>query len=279
MAGMNDETREFQDYSADVQAWLAQPPSLVASGFGRRIGPALNPVLRAGQAVIPVSLLEQALVSGSKASTRLALRDRIVKQAGVSGVESLRERSLADCDAQWRRLRRSAMSLAGGSGAVGGLAGVAGLTLDIPALILQSLTAIHRCGLCYGYDSNAPEAPGYALGVFALASANTLDEKQAAWQALAGLQALEAEALRDGLEAAVARQLGKGSVENGMRTLATQLGLNLGRRKAAAVVPVLGAVIGGSINAWVMHDLWRVARHAFIARRIGLLAEPASSCV
>lgn len=270
---------ETEAYRQDIEDWLRQPPSLVASGFGRRIGPALNPVLRRAQAVIPVSLFEQALLTGSRASTRLALRERVLQQAGVEALAALHDRGLPDCDVQWRKLRRSAMSLAGGSGAVGGLAGAAGLTLDIPALILQSLIAIHRCGLCYGYDCNDAAAPGFALGVFALASANTLEEKQTAWAALADLHNLQAEALRDGLEAAVARQLGKGSVEKGMQSLATQLSVNLGRRKAAAVVPVLGAVIGGSINAWVMHDLMRVARYGFIARRLGLLAEPAGTCV
>jgi hypothetical protein len=88
------------------------------------------------------------------------------------------------------------------------------------------------------------------------------------------LQNLDAEALRDGLEAVVARQLGKGSVANGMQAMARQLGVNIGRRKAAAVVPVLGAVIGGSINAWAMHDLMRVSRYVFIARRLGMLPDP-----
>lgn len=266
--------KKTADYRSSIETWLAQPPSLVASGFGRRIGPALEPVLRAGRTVIPVNLLQQALQQGSRSSSRLAQRDRMLHQAGVDSVTELLQRPLPDCDLQWRRQRRWAMGLAGGSGAVSGVAGAAGLALDIPALILQSLAGIHRSGLCYGYDCVDEAASGFALGVFALASANTLEEKQAAWQALAVLHSLEAEALRDGLEAAVARQLGKGSVANGMQNLARQLAVNLGRRKAAAVVPVLGAVIGGSINAWVMHDLMRVARHAFIARRIGLLGEP-----
>lgn len=262
------------DYAAQIEQWLVQPPSLVASGFGRRIAPALNPVLRVTQAVIPESLFEQALVTASRASTRVALRQRVMQQAGVTNIESLRSRPIPDCDQQWRSLRRSAMGLAGGTGAASGVAGAAGLTLDIPALILQSYVGIHRTGMCYGYDCSEANAPGFALAIFALANANTLEEKQAAWQALVGLHDLQNEALRDGLEAAIARQLGKGSVATGMQRLATQLGMNLGRRKAAAVVPILGALIGGSINAWVMADLMQVARYAFIARRLGLLPEP-----
>ena len=263
-----------QEYTQAIEDWLAQPPKLVASGFGRRIGPALRPVIKVGRQIIPVELLQQALLTSSQASTRLSLRQRVLQQAKVETVTELQQRPIEDCDQQWRRQRRWAMGLAGGTGAASGVAGAAGLTLDIPALILQSFVGIHRSGLCYGYDCVDETAPGYALGIFALASANTLQEKQIAWQALATLQDLEAEALRDGLEAAVARQLGKGSVANGMQSLALQLGMNLGRRKAAAVVPVLGALIGGSINAWVMHDLMTVSRHVFIARRIGLLADP-----
>ena len=262
------------EYVASIEAWLAQPPSLVATGLGRRIGPAFSPVMRAAQAVVPMQLFEQALAAGSRASTRVALRDRLMRQADVTQIEMLRERALPDCDQQWRSLRRGAMGLAGGTGAVSGVAGAAGLALDIPALIMQSYVGIHRTGLCYGFDSAAVEAPGFALGIFAVASANTLDEKQAAWRALQSLQNLDAEALRDGVEGAVARQLGKGSVANCMQALARQLGMNIGRRKAATLVPILGAVIGGSINAWVMYDLMQVARNVFIARRLGLLPEP-----
>ena len=265
------------EYQQAIEDWLQQAPSLVASGFGRRMSPALEPVLKAGRAVIPVGLLEQALLQGSRSSRRLALRERMLNQAGVDSVEQLAQRPLPACDRQWRKQRGWAMGLAGGTGAASGVVGMPGLVLDIPTLVLQSLIGIHRTGLCYGYDCMDDGASGFALGVFALASANTLAEKQAAWEALVALHSLEAEALRDGLEAAVARQLGKGSVAAGMQNLARQLGVNLGRRKAAAVVPVIGALIGGSINAWVMHDLMRVARHAFIARRIGLLGEPGKS--
>ncbi|MGB1581211.1 MAG: EcsC family protein [Nevskiales bacterium] len=259
------------EYRQAIEEWLAQKPSLAASGFGRRMSPAFEPVLKAGRAVVPVSLLEQALLQGSRSSRRLALRERMLTQAGVTSVAALAARDLDACDRQWRRQRGWAMGLAGGTGAVSGVAGMPGLVLDIPTLILQSLIGIHRTGLCYGYDCMDDSASGFALAIFALASANTLPEKQAAWAALVAMHSLEAEALRDGLEAAVARQLGKGSVAAGMQNLARQLGVNLGRRKAAAVVPVLGALVGGSINAWVMHDLMRVARYAFIARRIGML--------
>ena len=37
-------------------------------------------------------------------------------------------------------------------------------------------------------------------------------------------------------------------------------------RKAASVVPVMGAVVGGSVNAWYIYDVARVARYCFQER-------------
>ena len=50
------------------------------------------------------------------------------------------------------------------------------------------------------------------------------------------------------------------------RNLAKQLGINLTRRKALAVIPVLGAVVGGSANGWWLKEVGWAARRAFQER-------------
>ncbi len=51
-----------------------------------------------------------------------------------------------------------------------------------------------------------------------------------------------------------------------VRSLARQLGINLTKRKALQAIPVIGAAVGGSVNAWYMHDVTTAARHAFQTR-------------
>src|SRR3546814_1921231 len=75
------------------------------------------------------------------------------------------------------------MALGVSGGALFGLAGAPGMAADIPTLLALALRTIHRTAYCYGEDWRAPERRGLAIGVFALASANTLEEKQAGWEA------------------------------------------------------------------------------------------------
>jgi hypothetical protein len=176
---------------------------------------------------------------------------------------------LARCDELVQRVQWQATGIAAGSGALTGLAGLAGMVADVPALLTLSLHTIHRIGICYGYDTLGEAERPYAVGVFALASANTMEEKQDALRALdeAGGQP-DVAAWRDGLERAAQRELSKNAAVLTLHNLARQLGINLGRRKAATALPVLGALVGGVVNAWYLRDLSGAARHAFQSRRL-----------
>ncbi len=246
---------------AELERWQSEPPGVIAQSMDR----ALAPAVRAVQAVVPESAFRSALQTTDQLALRLAARERMLQRAGLADLAAVRALSLERNDELFRSVRRRALQLAAGSGVATGIAGAAGLAIDVPALLTLALNSIHRAGYCYGYDS-AEEA--LALPIFALASANTLEEKQQAWTALQSQQRATDAALRDGLERAAQRELGKQAAVTGIHTLARQFGLNLGRRKALGVLPILGAVVGGSVNAWYMYDLCNAARYAFIARRL-----------
>lgn len=246
---------------AELARWQNEPPGVIAQGMDRVLAPAV----RAVQAMVPENVLRGVLETTDQLAARLAARERLLRRAGLADLVAVRALPLERNDELFRGMRRRALQLAAGSGIATGVAGAAGLALDVPALLTLALNSIHRAGYCFGYDS-AEDA--LALPIFALASANTLEEKQQAWAALQAAQRATDAALRDGLERAAQRELGKQAAVTGLQTLARQLGLNLGRRKALGVLPILGAVVGGSVNAWYMHDLCNAARYAFIARRL-----------
>ncbi|MGH8530659.1 MAG: EcsC family protein [Nevskiales bacterium] len=245
----------------ELERWRSEPPGVIAQSMDRLLAPAV----RAVQAMVPESAFRAALEATNRVAVRLAARERVLKRAGLGSLDEIRTLPLERNDELFRSVRRRALQLAAGSGVATGVAGAAGLAVDVPALLTLSLNSIHRAGYCYGYDA-AQE--GLALAIFALASANTLEEKQAAWEALQSQQHAATAALRDGLERAAQRELGKQAAVTGLQTLARQLGLNLGRRKALGVVPILGALVGGSANAWYMYDLCAAARFAFLSRRL-----------
>lgn len=252
-----------QQQLAQLREWQSQPPSWLT----RQLAQASGPVARFAQTLIPVSALKLALNGANTMAARLANTDRILKLAGVSSLQELREVELERCDALAQTVRRQSIGLSAAGGVATGIAGAPGLVLDVPALLTLALHNIHRTGLCYGFDSLAqPERP-YAIAVFALASANTEEEKQLALQALRAAQTPDEAAFRDGVERAAQREMGKGAAIYSLHNLAKQLGLNLGRRKAAAALPILGAVVGGAVNAWYLNDLAQTSRYAFLLRR------------
>lgn len=259
----------INDYEAErlaaIRAWQARPPGPATRWFGRAAGPAS----RAVQTAVPAQALRTALNTARKAAARADGNRQILAHAGVDSVEALRTVPLAICDGVANRVQRRAMMLGGAGGAVFGVAGTAGMVLDVSSVLVLALRTIRRMGLCYGDRCLERVDDGVALSVFAAASANSIEEKAAALQGLraAGLLdgTLEA-AWRDGVERAAERELAKEAATYSMQNLARSLSVHLGWRKAASAAPVLGAFVGGSVNAWYINDVAQVARYCFQER-------------
>jgi hypothetical protein len=253
-----------QEQLARLREWQSQPPG---GWFTRRLAGTTGPVAQMAQKLVPVSALRLALTGANSLAARLTDTQAVLRAAGAADLSELRAAGLERCDTLTDRIRRQAMALSAAGGAVAGVAGAPGLVLDVPALLTLALHTIQRTGLCYGYDSLDDTERPFAIGVFALASANTIEEKRDALEALRAQREPDAAAFRDGLERAAQREFGKHAAVFSLNNLAHKLGLNLARRKAAGVVPVLGAVIGGVVNASYLNDLARSTRFAYHARR------------
>jgi hypothetical protein len=248
-----------------IRVWQAEPPGPATRLFGRAAGPAS----RAVQGMVPAQVLRSALQGAQRTATRFSGEAALLKRADVATIEALREHPLDDCDRLAVSVRRRALAMGGAGGAVFGFAGKAGLVLDIPGLLVLALRTIHRVGLCYGEDCLRGEQKGLVIAMFALASANSEEEKAVALEAVryqwAAPELLDA-AWRDGVERAAERELAKEAATFGLSNLARSLSVHLGWRKAASAIPVMGALIGGSVNAWYVHDVGRVAQHCFQER-------------
>jgi hypothetical protein len=128
------------------------------------------------------------------------------------------------------------------------------------------MRTIHRTGLCYGEQPPAGAGRRLALGIFALVSANSAEEKALAVRALHAGAALQDAATRDGIERIAERELAKDATVYSLQNLARAIGLNLGKRKIAGSVPVVGAAVGAAVNAWYLSDVARAARYTFQER-------------
>jgi hypothetical protein len=241
----------------DIARWRTAAPD-----WGTRVmAPPSRIAASAAQYLVPVTLLRATLAGVDHAAVWSSDQRHVLRTAGVDTLPAMAQLSLQDCDRFARRVERRAMLLGGTSGTVFGIAGAAGMVVDVPTLLALALRTIHRSAFCYGEDWRADAGKSLAIGVFALASANSAEEKLNAWQALEIGGELFESAWRDGVERVAERQLAKEAAQFSLKTLAQRIGVNLGRRKVLGVMPVLGAVLGGAINAGYLHDVSQVARY------------------
>lgn len=249
---------------ADLTDWQQQAP-----GWGTRLlAKPSGTAAKAVQNLVPEEALRYGLEQLNRVAHRFEDRNDVLKRAGVADEAVLARQSLAAADHLAERIARRAMLLGGAGGAVLGVTGVAGMVIDIPALLTLALRTIHRTSYCYGAVQDADQRQRQVIGIFALASANSLAEKQSALLALAENRDVVDDAWRDGIERVAEREMAKEAAAFSLQTLASRVGWHLGARKGAGVVPLLGAVVGSSMNAWYVHDVARTARRVFQWRRL-----------
>jgi hypothetical protein len=246
----------------ELRAWQAEPP-----GWGTRVlAKPSGKVADAVQVLVPTGALRAALSGADRLGRKLSDERSILRRAGVAALAELRDSPLEACDKLARTVGRRAQALGGAAGAVFGIAGAAGLIADVPALLTLALRTIHRIGFCYGEQPDPAHERRLGIAIFALVSANSADEKLAALHALREGGALLDAAWRDGVERVAERELAKDATVYSLQNLARAIGLNLGKRKIAGSVPVLGAAVGGAVNAWYLSDVTQTARYVFQER-------------
>ncbi|MDT1061633.1 EcsC family protein [Paracoccus sp. CPCC 101403] len=131
------------------------------------------------------------------------------------------------------------------SGAVGGLAGIAGATLELPVTITLLLRAIMDIAAEHGFDPDSDLARREALHVFA--SAGPLADDEGA-----------------DLGLVTARMTITGQTIQGLiAKVAPKLSASLAQKLAAQTVPILGAFAGAAINYNFTRYYQEVARVQF----------------
>jgi hypothetical protein len=217
--------------------------------------------------VIPEAAIKAAIDGASRLGRSLADDADLLRDAGVSEIAALRAGELTVCDRLAGGVHNWAIGMAAAEGTATGALGILSAPVDIPAIITLALRTIHKIGLCYGYASCTEEDETFVRGILAASGANSMEEKLAALTALNALrtvllqqswQAMGQKALQD--------RLGKEAVLVLIRNLAKQVGINVTKRRALAAIPAIGAVIGGSVNAWYLKEVGWAARRAFQER-------------
>ena len=186
--------------------------------------------------------------------------------ARVHVARDIHQLELRDVDAAVSRLARKSASLAFAEGAGTGVLGLAGTAIDIPGLVGIALRAINEYAVYYGFDPSSDDEKAFVLMILAVISAPTAAERQAAMADVTRLSVLLSHA---DSRAASRRLLSMQTVTR----IANMLATRLVKAKMAQSIPILGAGVAATFNAWfartVTQTAYQLYRERFLVEKRG----------
>lgn len=153
-----------------------------------------------------------------------------------------------------------------GEGASTGSVGLAGIPLDIVALITLNQRAIGEYATYYGFDISSQQERLFALNILGFASCPQDASKQVAMAQLVRIA-------KDVAKKKAWKDLEKHSFVGVVQKIASSLGMRLTKAKLAQIVPVIGAVVGAGFNTYYTNKVCEAAfylyRERFLAEKYG----------
>lgn len=247
----------------EIEKWKREEPSVISQSFGI----ILSPVTWLINKIIPVAAIRGAIDFSSSTAQWLTDSADIIRDGKVENIEELKSKDLDLSDTLANEVHNWAVGIGATVGAGTGAAGLPGLTVDIPAVITLALRTIHKIGVCYGYEARSKLDKDFILGVLSASGANDMSEKLAA---LTLLRSIEVTIARQTWKAigqkAATEAMSREAAIIGLKQLASQLGINLTKRKALQAIPAIGAAVGATVNGWYIKEVGWAARRAFQER-------------
>jgi len=159
--------------------------------------------------------------------------------------------------------------LVAGSGLAGGAAGLALLPYELPVsttIILRSIADIARSE---GHDISLIDTKLSCLGVLALGGKSASDDyaEEGYWVVRAALARSISEAATYIAERGLSEK-GAPPVVRLITTIASRFSTVVTEEVAAKTIPLVGAVVGGTVNLLFMYHFQEMARGHFIVKRL-----------
>jgi hypothetical protein len=282
IAGMADVGVGNMDYinaaRGEIQKWEGEKP-----GFLQKVGSAvLAPAEKAAEKLVPKRVTEavakaieaclaflakQGPRSFDAEAIRKSVRDRAAALSGGNPPDFAQRLQAADERSQ--HYRNWHVGYAATEGAGTGSLGLPGLAADIPALFGILVREIQEIGCCYGYDPSSPEEQEYLLHILRAGFASNVKLKMEFVVIMKEFeQILLRVAWKQMAKELASKQVTKGALLAGLRHLAKTLGVQITKRKALQMIPVIGAVVGASLNGTLANDIGKTAYMSYRRRYI-----------
>ena len=233
---------------------LARAKTLLENpGFTARLAGKLGKPIERGFKLLP-SGWQRIVNKAAKASLTTAL------SAAVTTMGSRQPR---------RSSERFHKLLAGASGGVGGLFGLASLPVELPLSTTIMLRSIADIARSEGHDIQSSLTRMSCLEVFALGSRSSVDDaaEGSYWAVRAALAKAVSEAATYLAEKTVIEESAPALLRL-VTAIAGRFGVVVSEQAAAKAVPIIGAAGGATINVLFMAHFQDMARGHFIVRRL-----------
>jgi len=247
-----------------IQEWIKSEPGIIK----RTLGLFAKPFVWLARTIVPDSAIRGALSVSKALAGKMAKPEDILKKARKEKetpncLADLQKINLEVCDDLASSVHSWAKMIAGVEGGVTGLLGLPGLAVDVPSIITFAIRTVIKIGYCYGFDLRIDKEEIFVLQILSAAGANSMAEKTESVAALKMIYAtLQKMTWKKINEKAAANVMSKEGFIVAVRNLTKQLGINLTKRKAMQIVPIVGAGVGTAVNVDFINDV------AWTARRI-----------
>ncbi|MCG3878038.1 EcsC family protein [Psychrobacter sp. Ps6] len=238
----------------EIEAWKNPDKGVLDKAFA-----VLNtPIVAAGDALMDVPQFGDALKKATEqtistlsnaANWTLNIQDVIesyqeepdIEGSSIKTLSDIKHLPIAVVDKQVKLLKSKYVALTSAQGVTTGVVGWVGIPADVVGLITANLRAIGEYATYYGFDMNDKGEQLFAMSLLAVATSASAEARKAALD--------DTRAMIKDPETQAFNQINEEVMSRVLRQTATKVATNMVKTKAAQIIPAVGAVVAGGVNA------------------------------
>ena len=261
----------------EIEAW--KNPDIGV--LGKALATLNTPVVAAGDALMDApqfgdslkNATEQAISTLSDAANWTLNTQEVIDSyqeesdlagSSIEALSDIKRLPIAVVDKQVKLLKSKYVALTSAQGVTTGVVGWVGIPADVVGLITANLRAIGEYATHYGFDINDKGEQLFAMSLLAVATSSSAESRQAALDDTH-------EMIKDPEKQAF-NQMNEEIMSRVLRQTATKVATNMVKTKAAQVIPAVGAVVAGGVNANYTANVCEAAHQCYRERFLDRLA-------
>ncbi|MGP4862930.1 EcsC family protein [Psychrobacter sp. T6-5] len=261
----------------EIEAWKNPDKGVLDKAFA-----VLNtPLVAAGDALMDMPQFGDALKKATEqtistlsnaANWTLNTQDIIdsyqedpdIEGSSIKTLSDIKHLPIAVVDKQVKLLKSKYVALTSAQGVTTGVVGWVGIPADVVGLITANLRAIGEYATYYGFDMNDKGEQLFAMSLLAVATSASAEARKAALD--------DTRAMIKDPKTQAFNQINEEVMSRVLRQTATKVATNMVKTKAAQIIPAVGAVVAGGVNASYTANVCEAAHQCYRERFLDRIA-------